>query len=151
MSAPSLEKVGEHFNAYKIIIGKDSNGDPVSLLVTSDGYVLAKLMALDTESTQADVQVACDANGRLLSSGTLVAAVDDLEQYTLDSLAHYKISDIDDGNAQYDYFGFLDKDGNWYIMRQDVTSGAFRYAKGASGYNWSNRASKTYNDFATEF
>ncbi len=51
----------------------------------------------------------------------------------------YKISDLDtSGSTQ--YFGFVNKKGEWYIL--ELTSTAARYCKGDSTYstNWTNRA-----------
>lgn len=55
------------------------------------------------------------------------------------------------------YYGFLDKDGNWYIMRETVATGVYDYYyslfaipfTGASG--WSNRAAITYVEFNVAF
>ena len=53
------------------------------------------------------------------------------------------------------YFGFVDRDGNWYIQEQVVTGDdiSWRYAKGNSGYiaSWTARATLTYNFYYTEF
>lgn len=69
-----------------------------------------------------------------------------------DVLADYKISDID-ADASPNYYGFLRKDGAWYILKETVSAGAdtYRYVKGASGYNWSNRASESYVTFDSAF
>lgn len=42
------------------------------------------------------------------------------------------------------YFGYEDKDGNWYISQN--TSGVWRYEVGASNFStaWTNRASQSY-------
>lgn len=63
-----------------------------------------------------------------------------------DILARYRISDIDDP-----YYGYLDKDGNWYIMKMDGISA--RYSRGDSDYatNWANRLSLTYDYFDAIF
>ena len=66
-----------------------------------------------------------------------------------DQLFTYKLSDIDDSSDPV-YIGYLRKDGAWYI--QKIASNAtVTYAKGASGYMWSNRASETYAIFSTTF
>lgn len=66
-----------------------------------------------------------------------------------DSLNNYKISNIDTSTPS--YYGFTDKAGNWYIMKND--SGAYTYVKGASGYTtaWTNRATQTYDYFYNIF
>lgn len=70
------------------------------------------------------------------------------EENQSDQLINYKLSDTDESEPT--YLGYLRKDGAWYIMK--ITSNAsFRYVKGASGYNWSTRASQTYNTFDAIF
>ena len=45
-----------------------------------------------------------------------------------------------------DYYGFIDKDGRWYIMKYDITNGTMRYFEGLNGYTtgWTDRASHKY-------
>ncbi len=63
----------------------------------------------------------------------------------------YSISEIDD-NAVPSYYGFVDKDGKWYISKEG-TSGSYRYIKGATDFatNWTNRAALTYGYFDSVF
>jgi len=67
-----------------------------------------------------------------------------------ETLQHYKISDIDDATAT-QYFGYIDKNGRWYILR--LTDTTVRYCLGESDYptNWANRASLTYDHFHNVF
>ncbi len=69
---------------------------------------------------------------------------------TEDITSKYKISDIDDSPST-KYFGFTDKDGNWFIMK--LTTTQVRYAADASGYTtaWTDRAGLTYNYFYITF
>lgn len=55
----------------------------------------------------------------------------------------YEISEIDDANPT--YFGFIDKDGKWYIMKE-TDSGSFRYARGQNNFsvNWATRDKLSY-------
>ena len=74
---------------------------------------------------------------------------------TLNSgLSVYKVSDVDD-DASPNYYGFIDADGNWYILKETVAAGnnTYRYAKGASDYttNWTNRATLTYDYYNEVF
>lgn len=88
----------------------------------------------------------------VIEAGDLYVAVDDLEQYTLDQLLQYKMDDFDvSGNPI--YVGYQAKDGKYYIKRINTSTGAVDYSYGASGYStaWTNRATESYNDFATEF
>ena len=68
------------------------------------------------------------------------------------ALEDYKISDIDDSSDP-SYFGFLNKDGHWYIMEQNTANKTYRYASGADDYstNWEGRAGLTYSYFNEAF
>jgi hypothetical protein len=63
----------------------------------------------------------------------------------------YSISEIDD-DALPSYYGFVDKDGRWYISKED-SAGSYRYTKGNSSFstNWGNRAALTYDYFDVIF
>jgi|GEM_PF-6903031 len=75
-----------------------------------------------------------------------------------DPLAKYKWADVDD-DASPNYYGAVDKDGNWFILKETILAGAntYRYCKGASGYEtvitgaWATRASQTYDYFHNIF
>ena len=83
-------------------------------------------------------------------SGDLIVAVDNLEQYILDNLSQYKLSDwLVDGDIV--YVGKLAKDGKWFIKKIDTANGQVRYVSGSSGYSFADPASLSYDDFATEF
>ena len=73
------------------------------------------------------------------------------EQNQADTLFDYKLSDIEDDTTS--YLGYLKKDGAWFIQKLVVsgTGTTITYAKGSSGYNWSNRASETYGSFNSIF
>lgn len=62
----------------------------------------------------------------------------------------YALSNIDDSTST-EYYGYEDKDGNWYIKK--LASDAFTFVKGASDYAtaWSNRASQTYASYSVTF
>jgi len=76
---------------------------------------------------------------KVLDNGTVVAMAN--------STQSYKVADTDDpqtGNhSGINYYGSVDVDGNWYILKEDLTgaTGAYRYLKGSGGYatNWGNR------------
>jgi hypothetical protein len=69
----------------------------------------------------------------------------------------YKVSDEADktGDATIRYFGFLNRRGEWFIMRQDVagTTIDYRFVKGDSAYTtaWAARESQTYDYFNAIF
>jgi hypothetical protein len=63
----------------------------------------------------------------------------------------YRISEIDDGSTA--FYGFTNKDGAWYIMKENPDSGSFRYIKGESNFpgNWTNRKDLNYDYFHNVF
>ena len=69
----------------------------------------------------------------------------------------YKVTDAANkvGDATIRYFGYLNRRGEWFIMRQTVsgTTADYRYVKGDSAYTtaWSARESQTYDYFDTIF
>jgi hypothetical protein len=67
-----------------------------------------------------------------------------------DPVKGYKISDLD-SSGDIKYFGYIDKDARWYIMK--LTEMTARYAKGDNGYDaaWGNRASLAYYNFEIIF
>lgn len=64
----------------------------------------------------------------------------------------YKISEIDEGTTV-NYYGFVNKDGAWLIMKEAVNESSFRYAKGSSDFpgNWKNRENLRYDYFYNLF
>ncbi len=57
----------------------------------------------------------------------------------------YKISEIDDNVIT--FYGFINKDGAWYIMREDTDTGSFRYTKGDFNFpgSWTRRQNLKYD------
>ncbi len=67
-------------------------------------------------------------------------------QEHIDPTAHYKFSDnTASGDPQ--YFGYVDKDENWYVMKFTATGA--RFAKGSGNYaaNFANCPNLTYSYF----
>lgn len=64
----------------------------------------------------------------------------------------YKISEIDDLNIV-SYYGFINKEGGWLIMKEDSDTGSFRYIKGDSEFPtyWSRREKLNYDYFHNTF
>jgi hypothetical protein len=80
--------------------------------------------------------------------------------YFYTKLNNYKLSQqqVNSGDSDITYYGFIDRKGNWYIMKQDRSvSGtaeiAYTFIKGSSLYstNWTNRESLTYATFDSTF
>lgn len=66
-----------------------------------------------------------------------------------DILEKYQIANSEDGATS--YYGYVDRDGNWYIMK--IISTTTTFVKGITDYatNWTNRASLTYQRFDLVF
>ncbi len=62
----------------------------------------------------------------------------------------FYISEIDDSTIA--YFGFVNKLGQWFIMRQDIDN-AYRYSRGDSNFSaaWTKRTLLTYDYFDNVF
>lgn len=63
----------------------------------------------------------------------------------------YTLAQLDDAVTE-TYFGYLNKDGGWYILKEDSSSN-YRYVKGSSSFptNWTNRAGLSYGYFDAVF
>lgn len=63
----------------------------------------------------------------------------------------YRISEIDDNAIT--YYGFTNKDGAWFVMKEDTDTGSFRYSKGDANFsgNWTNRENLKYDYFSKVF
>lgn len=63
----------------------------------------------------------------------------------------YNISEID--NNIVSYYGFINKNEDWFIMRGDANKGTFRYARGSGDFpsNWKNRSKLDYDYFYRVF
>ena len=72
-----------------------------------------------------------------------------VEVVDTDPLLGYRISDRDNNAiGGFNYYGYMKKDGNFYIMREEVAIGAYRYYKGVLGSyaaDWTARAGKSYD------
>lgn len=69
----------------------------------------------------------------------------------------YKVADEADkvGDSTIRYYGFTNREGAWFIMKQTVsgTTSSYHFVKGASAYTtaWSARESQTYEYFYQTF
>ncbi len=70
----------------------------------------------------------------------------------IDPLGTYQITDVDSAGAT-KYYGYTDRDENWYIMEEATSAGTYRYARGTGSYatNWTGRAGLTYGYFHEAF
>lgn len=133
---------------------EDSGGLHVNLWVwDSNASEWVRMTQPIIDATNSNLYLVLDDVEDLLQD--VVDAVDGLEgslQKIVDALGHYHPSDEDESGDPR-YYGFLDKDGNWYIMEHNVGNGTYRYASGSSNYstNWTGKAGLSYNYFSTEF
>lgn len=69
-----------------------------------------------------------------------------------DTTEEYKISEIDD-STEVSYYGFVNKDGAWFIMKEDLGASTYRYAKGNSEFseNWQSRQDLKYDYYFNLF
>lgn len=63
----------------------------------------------------------------------------------------YRISEIDDSDLT--FYGFINKDGAWFIMKEDPANGTFRYTKGDNDFPgaWSRRKTLPYDYYYNLF
>lgn len=63
----------------------------------------------------------------------------------------YNISEIADGAIS--YYGFINQNGGWFIMRGDSSNGSYRYNKGNRDFpsNWKKRTALEYDYFYKVF
>lgn len=120
--------------AFLKIIGATS----VSLLITSLFARRADSLLFGGNSS----------NGQLALQDTKGKIVDPVERQPTDG---YQITEIDDSETS--YFGFTNKEGGWFIMRQDTETGSFRYTKGNMNFsaNWRDRDTLDYYYFHEVF
>lgn len=116
------------------VLSKDSN------FVTSIGGV----------SSSSDTQVRSFQYNPATRGMTVHIVGDDVG--LLSPTKNYGISNTED-TGTYKYYGFEDKDGNWYILRKTIATNTYLYTAGSSDYNtgWTNRASHSYDSFAATF
>lgn len=83
------------------------------------------------------VDIAVDEDGKLRLGGT-TAISGDIEVVSSNILEGYKLADMETGGAT-EYYGYTDKDENWYIIALTTTTS--KYCSGAAAYGaaWAAR------------
>ena len=63
----------------------------------------------------------------------------------------YQVTEIEEDSDT--FVGFTNKNGQWFIMKEDSQAGSFRYTKGDSNFpkHWSNRENLKYDYFYNVF
>ena len=109
------------------------------------------LMTIFTRNAEASFFGSMPGPGSISVKNSSGSLIDPAEKKPTDG---YNITEIDDTGAD-TYYGFVNKDGAWYIQKE-LSTGAYRYVKGSSDFTnvttgWPNRASLTYNYFNDVF
>lgn len=109
------------------------------------------MLALFTKKAQAAFFGSVPGPGVIALKDVAGNKIDPAEKYPTSG---YGFSQLEEG-ATYSYFGFVNKAGAWYIQRETVATGDYRYTKGSSDFatGWTNRATPTiaYNYFNVIF
>lgn len=118
-------------------------------LIGSSGMGLF-LMSIFTKKSHAAFFGSVPGPGTVAIKDTSGNQIDPAEKQPTDG---YEISELDETDVTYSYYGFVHKDGAWYIAREDKTTGSYRYAKGASAFstNWTGKAGLSYGYFDATF
>lgn len=105
--------------------------------------------ALFTRKAEAAFFGSVPGPGTVSVKDTAGNKIDPAEKHPTDG---YRISELDDG-VVYIYGGYINKDGAWFISREEISTGSYRYARGATSFstNWTNRASLSYDYFNNVF
>ncbi len=117
--------------------GKKKIGSADTIIASGTGnnaLIESKLTTLNTTAT------------------TILTGVQSNTTAITDNLSQYKVNDLDDvSNPR--YYGYVEKGGAWYILKEDISAKTYRYTKGTSGYTtaWANRASQTYDYYDNTF
>ncbi len=63
----------------------------------------------------------------------------------------YNISEVDDSTIG--YYGFINKEDAWFIMKGNTNTGSYRYVRGKSNFpaSWKNRQTLEYDYFSQVF
>lgn len=117
-------------------------------LIGSAGITIF-LFSIFTKKAEAAFFGSVPGPGTVAVKDSLGAAIDPAIKQPTDG---YTLAQIDDALTVI-YYGYLDKTGNWYILKEDVSASTYRYFKGASSFttNWTNRASLAYDFFDVIF
>ena len=92
--------------------------------------------------------IAAAGPGTTLLKDTAGNKIDPAQSQPMDG---YRISEIDDNAIS--FYGFTNKDGAWFIMKEDTDTGSFRYSRGDSNFpgGWANREHLKYDYFSNVF
>lgn len=142
---PDLSPLLKALDPLKFI--SDRPDKPISVRM-SDGHKFIKAVQQIIQGQDKLAFAVSNSSG--LDQGEFKSTIRNVD----DVLGQYRINDTDD-DASPNYYGFQDAMGDWYILKETISSGAntYRYVKGSSDYstNWTNRAALTYGLFDSVF
>ena len=126
---------------------KDINKRLFLKLIGGAGFTTF-LFALFTKSSQAAFFGSVPGPGTVAIKDSSGNPIDPAEKQPTDG---YEVSQVDDTSIPA-YYGFVDKDGNWYIAKEGA-GGEYRYYAGSSDFatNWTNRSGLQYDYFNNIF
>lgn len=118
-------------------------------LIGSGGITLF-MMSIFTKKSHAAFFGSVPGPGTVAIKDSSGNQIDPAEKQPTDG---YEISELNEDDATYSYYGFVHKDGAWYIAREEKSTGSYRYAKGASNFStgWTGRAGLGYDYFDNTF
>lgn len=122
------------------------------LKLISSGGITLFMMSLFTKKSHAAFFGSVPGPGVVAIKNSSGTQINPAEKQPTDG---YEISELDETNATYSYYGFVHKDGPWYIAREKKSTGSYRYAKGTSAFStaWTNKSNgmHTYAYFDVTF
>ena len=109
------------------------------------------MLAMFTKKAEAAFFGSMPGPGTVSIKNTSGTQIDPAEKKPTDG---YNITEIDDSAADI-YYGFVNKEGAWYIQKE-LSTGAYRYTTGASDFTnvttgWPNKANLSYGYFNEKF
>lgn len=116
-------------------------------VIGASGFGFIITMLLNPKKTEAAFFGSVPGPGTVALKDSSGQRIDPAEKKPTDG---YYITDIDDSTPS--YYGYLDKNGNWYIIKEN-SDGSFRYVRGSGSFAsyWSSRSSLNYDYFDNIF
>jgi hypothetical protein len=141
---PSTAIEGEEVSSADV---RDINKRLFLKLIGSAGLTTF-IFALFTKSSQAAFFGSVPGPGTVSLKDTAGNKIDPAEKQPTHG---YEISQMDDTTIPA-YYGFLNKEGAWYIAKEG-NGGEFRYTRGSTNFatSWTNRSGLAYNYFNEVF
>src|SRR3989344_1275622 len=113
-------------------------------LIGGTGLILFLMSIFNKNTGGLFPGIAPAGSGLTLLKDSAGNKIDPAQNQPLDG---YRISEVDDNIIA--FYGFINKNGAWFIMKGDEDTGSFRYARGNSDFpgNWARRENLQYDYF----